>query len=141
MMGHHCPTSLVLADIRVIGGNGFSLSDTFCGGQFAFGTYLCGSNLGSSKLFIPYGDITLLDSISFDVSAGKRFAMYGILRANSRDGSADAFNTLQMNFEDDTFIRAVPEPATICLVLTGLLGISGVVRRSLMENQGCSSRP
>jgi len=130
-------SSYVLGDIKVIGGSGFSLSDTYCSGQYAFGIYLCGSNLGSSNLYIPDGDVTLLDSISFDVSAGEQFAVYGILRANSRDGSADAFNTLQMNFEDDTFIEAVaipvPEPATIWLVLSGLLGVFGVVRRRPMS--------
>jgi hypothetical protein len=122
--------SYVLADIRVIGGSGFGLSDTYCSGQYAFGVYLCGSTLGSSNLYIPDGDLTLLDSISFDVAAGEQFGIYGILRANSRDGSSDAFDTLQMSFEDDTYIEAaaVPEPSTAFLCGAGLIAVGLTAR-------------
>jgi hypothetical protein len=125
--------SYVLADIKLIGGPGYYVSDTYCSsGQYTFsGVYLCGGNLGSSNLYIPDGDVTLLDSITFDIGAGEKFGVYGILRANSRDGSSDAFDTLQMSFEDDTFIEAagiIPEPSTLLLCSGGLL-LLGLWRR------------
>jgi hypothetical protein len=59
--------------------------------------------------------------------------VYGILRANSRDGSADAFNTLEMSFEDDTFIEAaIPEPSTGLLFFGGLI-VLGLRRRSVRK--------
>jgi hypothetical protein len=125
-------SSYVLADVAVVGGSGYSVSDSYCSGKYAFGVYLCGSTLGSSNLYIPNGDVTLLDSISFDVSAGEQFGVYGILRANSRDGTSNAFDTLEMSFEDDTFITAaVPEPSTALLCGGGLLvlGLRGRLRR------------
>jgi hypothetical protein len=129
-VGTPLSNSYVLADVKVIGGSAFSLSDTFCSGQYAFGIYLCGSTLGTpANLYIPDGDLMRPGSITFDVSAGEQFAVYGILRANSRDGSADAFDTLQMSFQDDTYIIAIPEPGTLWLVLGGLLGMPGVLRR------------
>lgn len=128
--GTSLSSSYVLADVRVIGGSSFSTSDTYCAGQYAFGVYLCGSTLGSSNLYIPDGDLTLPDSITFDVAAGERFAVYAILRANSRDGSANAFDTLEMSFEDDTSIEAaaIPEPSASLLGAVGLTAF-GLRRR------------
>jgi hypothetical protein len=128
--GTSLSSSYVLADVRVIGGSGFHTSDTYCAGQYAFGVYLCGSMLGSSNLYIPDGDLTLPDSITFDVAAGEMFAVYGILRANSRDGSANAFDTLEMSFEDDTYLEAaaIPEPSTALLWGVALAAL-GLCRR------------
>jgi len=72
----------------VIGGPGFTVSDTSCfSGQYAFGTYLCGSTLGSCNLYIPDDDVTLLDSVSFDVGGASSLqstASAAPTRANSR---------------------------------------------------------
>lgn len=133
--------SYILADIKVIGGPSFTVQDTYCSGQYAFGTYLCGSTLDSANLYIPDGDVTLFDSLSFDLTAGEQFAVYGILRANSRDGSADAFNTLQMSFVDDTFIvpSAIPEPSTALLCGAGLVALA-LRRRPRVCRQADSGR-
>ena len=128
-------SSYVLGDVKVVGGTDFFTSDTYCtGGTYALGTYLCGRNLGSSNLFIGDGELTLVDSISFNVNAGDSFAVYGLLRANTFDGSADAFHTLSMNFDDDTYltaasITAVPLPAAAWLFLSGLVGLVQISRR------------
>ena len=128
----------VLADIWVYGGSDFSVSGSFCSpGKFTFDSvYLCGDRLGWSNLFIDETTSqSMLDALIFDVAAGQNFGIYGILRANSRDGTADAFNTLSLNFEDDEFIRAVatpslvPLPATAWLFATGMFGLIGFMRK------------
>lgn len=127
-------SSYVLGDVKVVGGSNFFTQDTYCtNGTYAFGTYLCGSNLGSANMPIRDGDITLADSITFNVTAGESFAVYGVLRASSYFGSADAYHTLSMSFENDTYLSAasasaVPVPAAVWLFLSGLAGMIGVAR-------------
>ncbi len=133
-------SSYVLADVKIRGGATHMVSDTYCSnGDYAFannvvgfGAYLCGNNLGTSNLFIPDGDVTLTDTITFDIGAGESFSVYGILRANSFGGSADAFHTLQMNFDDDTYLTAassvVPLPAAFWLFGSGLFALLGLGR-------------
>lgn len=132
--------SYVLADVKIRGGATHMVSDTYCSnGDYAFannvvgfGAYLCGNNLGTSNLYIPVGDVTLTDSISFAIGAGESFSVYGILRSNSFGGSADAFHTLTMDFEDDTYITSalnqVPVPAAFWLFGSGLLALIGAGR-------------
>jgi hypothetical protein len=108
--------SFVLSDVFVYGGSDFEVSDSpICPdgrlGRFLFdGTYFCGTRLGRSNLFIPVGDVTLPDLLSFTVSAGETFGIFAVLRANSSGGSADASQTLTMAFDDDQFITAVAFP-------------------------------
>ena len=132
--------SYVLGDIKIRGGATHMVSGSYCSnGVYAFannvvgfGAYLCGNNLGSSNLYIADGDITLTDTITFDIAAGESFSVYGILRANSFGGSADAFHTLQMSFEDDTYITSalsqVPLPAAFWLFGSGVIALFGVGR-------------
>jgi hypothetical protein len=129
--------AFVLADVFVYGGTDFEVFDSpICPdsslGKFLFdGTYFCGSRLGWSNLFINAGDVTLPDLLSFDVSGGAEFGVYAILRASSKAGSANATQTLSLEFSDDEFISAVetpiPEPGTFCLLALGLasLGLPG----------------
>ncbi len=118
--------SFVLADVFVIGGPDFFVSDSFCfRGERAFGVYLCGDTLGRSNQFIDGGDVTLREPLTFDVGAGEQFAVYGTLRANSRDGTSNAFDTLQMTFSDDSNLTpAIPEPSTLLLCGGGLVALA-----------------
>jgi len=122
--------AFVLADVFVYGGSDFEVFESpICPdsslGKFLFdGTYFCGSRLDRSNLFIDSGDVTLPDLLSFDVSAGADFGVYAILRAGSRAGSADATQTLSLEFSDDEFISvveipSVPEPGTSGLLALG----------------------
>lgn len=122
--------AFVLADVFVYGGSDFGVSDSpICPdsslGQSLFdGTYFCGSRLERSNLFIDTGDVHLPDLLSFDVGAGDEFGVYAILRARSRAGSADATQTLSLEFVDDQFISPVdtpvPEPETTSLLALAL---------------------
>lgn len=111
-------TSGVLADVFVYGGASFEVTDTsICPdgslGRFTFdGVYFCGTRLGRANLFIPAGDVTLSQVLTFDVAAGGTFGVYGTLLAISSDGSADATQTLSLGFADDEFIRPVTIPDT-----------------------------
>jgi hypothetical protein len=134
--------SSVLADIFVDGGSEFDVIDSpICSdgrlgrAMFLGDAYFCGQNLERANLFTRVDD-TLVDTLLFSVAPGEFFGVYGILYANSRDGTADAFNTLTMAFEDDTFIEGfaspspVPIPAALWL-FGSALGLMGVIRRKL----------
>jgi hypothetical protein len=140
-------TSGVLSNIYVIGGSGFSVSDGYCSpGQFTFdGVYLCGvriatsnSGLSFSNLFNDGSSPVLTDQLTFTVAAGESFGIYADLSAGSFKGTADAFNTLSLEFEDDEFIEPVelpqvsevPSPPVVLLFGAGLLGIVRFTRKS-----------
>lgn len=111
-------TSGVLADVFVYGGSSFEVFDSpICPdgrpGQVMFdGVYFCGARLGRANLFIPVGDVTLGQTLSFSVAAGETFGVYGTLTAISSDGTADATQTLSLNFSNDTFISPLGVPDT-----------------------------
>lgn len=137
-------TSGVLSNIYVLGGPDFAVQDGFCrGGQFTFdGIYLCGDEIATSSrngmdwsnLFNGGSNPTLTDSLSFTVQAGESFGIFAELSAGSYKGTADAFNTLTMGFENDEFIDVanipgVPLPASAWLFISGILGILGFGRK------------
>ena len=142
--------SFVLADVFVYGGSDFEVfGSSICPdsslGKFTFdGTYFCGSQLARSNQFIPVGDVTLPDTLRFSVVAGEDFGVYAILRANSSGGSADATQTLSLNFINDEFISTVdfppttvPEPATLGLLAAGLSGlVFGRRKRTAIDASG-----
>lgn len=140
-------TSGVLSNIYVIGGPGFSVSNTFCSpGQFTFdGIYLCGTRIAQStlipglnfsNLFNGGSNPLIVDTLTFNVSAGESFGIFADLSAGSFMGTADAFNTLTLGFENDQFIQAIEVPATpvpsihpiaIFTLVPGLLVGAGLV--------------
>jgi hypothetical protein len=133
-------TSGVLSNVYVFGGSNFSVSDGYCsGGRFTFDSiYLCGDEIATStrngldwsNLFNGGSNPSLTDTLIFDVAAGESFGIFASLSAGSFKGTADAFNTLTLGFEDDEFIQAitvpsaVPLPAGAWLFITGLLGLA-----------------
>ena len=89
-----------------------------------------------TQMFISSGtNQNVFDSISFDIDPGQDFFVLGYMNASSKNGYADAWNTLTMSFEDDTGLTAVetsavPVPAAAWLFASGLLGMVGVARRT-----------
>ncbi|WDE04292.1 PEP-CTERM sorting domain-containing protein [Thalassomonas viridans] len=91
-----------------------------------------------SSLFINSGtDVNQPGSLSFDLEPGENFFVVASIKAKSRNGEADAWNTLSLSFADDTGLVAasadntqvdVPEPAS--LGMFGLtLGLLSLRRR------------
>jgi len=144
-LGTSLSNSFVLADIYAIGGPNYDV--TASSGDCASGTsnvpmflgkaYMCGQRLDNRLNLFTNVDATIMDTLAFSVAPGDFFGIYGILRANSRDGSANAFDTLEFEFENDTtFIQAsgmpqsvVPLPAAIWLFGAGLIGIFGFTHK------------
>ncbi|MDH3387698.1 MAG: hypothetical protein OEN02_07310 [Gammaproteobacteria bacterium] len=154
-------TSSVLSNIYVIGGPGFMINDGFCSpGQFTFdGIYLCGSrtaeglprgtppnefNLNFSNLFNGGSNPLLQDTLEFSVGAGESFGIFAELSAGSFMGTADAFNTLGLTFDEDLTqsigdispltipsVSEVPLPGAVWLFVTALLGLLGLQRRNI----------
>lgn len=73
-------------------------------------------------------------SITFDIDPGDDFYVVASMGASGQNGIADAWNTLTLNFDDDTGLTAasisnVPLPAAVWLFGSGLLGLIGISRR------------
>ena len=139
-------TSSVLSDIYVIGGSDFRLDDFFCssGQRGDMGIYLCGERIATSSSGLSFSNLfnggsspLLLDTLTFTVGAGETFGILATLSAGSFQGTADAFNTLSLEFEDDSGIRAltipdvgqVPLPAAVWMFGAGLLGLLGFTQK------------
>lgn len=75
-------------------------------------------------------------TISFDIAAGESFFIVSEMNASSRNGYADAWNTLSMTFQNGSNLQAaiqttsptnptsVPEPETLFLFALGLTGVA-----------------
>ncbi len=90
-----------------------------------------------ASLFISSSNTPTNTSIDFHIDAGQDFLIWAGLQADSKfGGTADAFNTFTMNFDDDTGLLAasvantapVPLPATIWLFLVGIGAITSMLR-------------
>lgn len=90
----------------------------------------------SQQIFISQGtDVNQFGSINFDINPGDDFFVLGYLSASSRNGFAESWNTLTLEFEDDSYlaaadVSAVPVPAAVWLFGSGLLGLIGIARRN-----------
>lgn len=149
--------SFVLADVWVYGGSAYEVTDSsICPGgglgraMMLGDAYLCGQRLERANMFAETDPLqatssaTLMDTLLFSVAPGEFFGVYGILRANAIDGSADAFNTLSMAFDDITAQNleadgipqpsAIPVPAAVWLFGTALLGMAGFSRKNIKNN-------
>jgi hypothetical protein len=64
------------------------------------------------------------DSISFDLNPGEDFYVVTEMTAGGQNGIADAWNTLNLDFDDDTGLTPaiIPEPSSLLLI-----GLAGVV--------------
>lgn len=142
-------TSGVLSDIYVFGGPDFEVRDGFCsGGRSMFDSiYLCGAQIATSSrnglrwsnLFNDGSSPSLTDTLSFTVNAGESFGIYADLSAGSFMGTADAFNTLTLDFTtvdpngDLSAIApltSIPLPAAVWLFGSGLVGLFGFARKA-----------
>ncbi len=133
--------SYVLADVWIYGGSTFEVvsgpqcSDGTYNSRYMFEqTYFCGNRTDRANLYIGSdGDITIPHMLTIDTTGN--FGVYAILRANAKGGSADATQTLKLDFENDEFITAldapsaVPLPATVWLFGARLLGLLGFSRK------------
>lgn len=81
-------------------------------------------------------DVNEFTTISFDIAAGESFYIVSEIRATSKNGYADAWNTLSMSFQNGSNLQAaiqttsptnptsVPEPETLFLFALGLTGVA-----------------
>lgn len=94
-----------------------------------------GDFVGSEGLSIGSGtDVNTGTSITFDLDPGTDFYVIAAVNAFSNNGYADGWNTLTMQFDDDSGLtaasmRSVPEPSAFWLFGAGLVGFLGVHRR------------
>lgn len=67
------------------------------------------------------------DSISFDVEPGDEFYVVTELNASGQNGTADAWNTLTLNFDNNSGLTpaAVPEPTSLAVFATAIVLMLG----------------
>jgi len=144
-------TSGVLSNIYVFGGSDFAVQNGFCSdGEFMFDSiYMCGAEVATSSrngldwsnLFNDGSSPALTDTLSFTVSAGESFGIFAQLSAGSFMGTADAFNTLTLDFtvgpggdlsaiDPLTLPSPIPLPAAVWLFGGGLVGLFGFAREA-----------
>lgn len=125
--------SFLRADIGVILGNQVSYnSGTSFGTNFFEGGALTGNNqnVGYNAIFLPEGsNKNMFGQLIFNIQPGESFFLYSEVVARAYNGYIDAWNTLSMNFADNTGLTAasytppqssIPEPSSIILFLSAL---------------------
>lgn len=89
-----------------------------------------GVELGYQSLGLPIGmDQNIASSLAFDIKPGESFFVYAEVLASAENGFSNGWNTLTLNFADDTGLTAasnspstnVPEPSTFVLMLSALI--------------------
>jgi len=124
------------ADVAILIGNNLEWYPSF-----ATLVYEVAYNLDAvavDSVFLSDGiDANTGGSISFQLNSGDEFYVVGSVGARSVDGFADGWNTLSLNFQDDTGlaavsavpVSAVPVPAAVWLLASGMIGLTAVARR------------
>ena len=97
--------------------------------NFFEGGAMMGKELGYKALFSDVGmNQNTFGSLAFDIKPGDSFFVYASVFATAENGFVNAWNTLSLDFTDNTGLTAasfipsasVPEPSSIILMLTGL---------------------
>ena len=115
-------TDLVAANFT---GNTFNLSQSClaanCGTSAYTVTFFTAANLGYTVQAVSFPGL----SYSYFYSA----ALNGYLASLSYDGKGTGTGSATFNYVSNYSTSAVPEPGTISLMATGLLGAAGAIRR------------
>lgn len=131
------------ADVAIlIGSEMIDLYDWIDFGTGYYEPYDDNERAGWESTWLSGGiDENSASSISFDLDAGDSFFVLSNVEAWARGGTADALNTLTLNFEDSTGLQAVatvgstpsvevPEPSSYALFL---IALSFMVRRKITK--------
>ena len=131
--------SFIQADFAILRGNDLYFYPDFGTQVYEAGWDMIDSVNGVESVSDLYigtaGEYTLSTFFDINLSAGDDFFVVSSLRTNAERGaSADALNTLTMQFNDASQLQAasvsaVPVPAAVWLFASGLLGLMGVARR------------
>lgn len=91
------------------------------------------SVVGDESVFISNGiDQNAPGSITFDLEDGMDFYVVASMGATAKNGYANGWDTLTMDFDNAsglTAVSAIPVPAAVWLFGSGLLGLVGIARR------------
>ncbi len=117
------------SSVGVLIGDNWGYYDGFATGFGEAGLLSGMGNGGENYLYILSGiNVNEQGNISFNINPGESFYILSELRASAKNGIADAWNTLTMNFADASNLRAatapkngtIPEPSVLLLMLLGL---------------------
>lgn len=129
--GDESAGSSLRADIGVILADQVYFYDTYgFATNFFEGGAMMGAKLGYEAVFSDTGiDQNKASNLTFDIQPGDSFFVYASVEATARNGLVNAWNTLTMDFTDNTGLTAasftpsvsVPEPSSIILILSALV--------------------
>jgi hypothetical protein len=87
------------------------------------------TRVGVVQMFLSEAGLnqSTTDFISFDINSGEDFYVVTEMTATGQNGIADAWNTLTLNFDDDSGLTPaiVPEPAAFALLATAVMLLLG----------------